>query len=465
VDGPAGFGKTTFLLELQKYYQASGWVCAYSKLPKKIRIDTRYIASLIIRQLDPAKKIEPDATIPALGAQIAACLLSHPINEKTTPILLKQAEHMGAALFIDNAEVLDDATVLSLSELIVGINKSLMVTGFYHKNNMFRFFLSGRDLRRKRNNVLRKILPYSGLSLSPFTFQYVEETVKKYVQKAESTLPDETSARIAAKLMYLCGGHPGLIAEILTELTESSFASASAWLEKQPDDEFTERSAAFGAVVENYAGDIPGLAPVINTLSVFRRFGPWLLRDLIQDGHISAWQDEHQLANELTNSYLLHREKEGYLEDSITQRLLNIQLRFSDNKTFQELCRRGMGFYRGRLSHPKTLHPVQWAVEYLYLCLQYAYYAEDKRGAELKVYFLDIIRECTTLLNKNWDDQGLCSDLFVALREDWELEFFTNYFLMQNDLYTDEHSKLLDVVEKNCRACNSGTCTNCAQVP
>ncbi len=441
IDAPAGYGKTAFVWELHKFYQGLGWVCVFCQLSKKNARNTLGVANLILEQLHAPAVTLPDAD---LGDEIAAKLLDQPVGGDPQ-VHAGQAEHKGIAIILDNAEVLDDKTFIGVSGLIGDINKSLITTGYYSRNNLTRFILSGRDLRRKRNDIIRKILAYKGLSLSPFKFEHVKETVRRYARHSKLPLPDTTIAQIAAKLMYVSGGHPGLIAEILGELTRSNFATARTWLNRDPDVEYRERSAAYNAIIENYAVDEPDLGPILDTLSVFRRFGPWLLKDLIKAGQIFTNVDEHDLVTRLTGTYLLHREN-GCLEDSITQRLLNIRMRCTDKPKFHRLCTLGRDFYHSRLSYPKTIHPVQWAVEYLCLGLQCAYFVENQRGADLKAAFLGLVAECRRLL-KTWEGQSLYVDFIQALRDDWELEFLTNYFLSKKDAYADEYAEILIQIE------------------
>jgi hypothetical protein len=430
IDGPAGYGKTTFLEEVQKGFQEEGWASVLVTVDRKKPPDTYALALQISAQLEQPLAINGDTRPQTLGAHLAASLLNQTIRRRGRRQTLSQIHHKGVLLLLDNLEALDDETYANLADLLTGINNGLRHSGFYETHhNKFYAFLAGWEIRR-RSNILssRGLYTYTGLTLSPYTLQYIQQTVQNYAHKSGNNLPDLTITQIAARLMYCNGGHPRLIAKTLQELTDAHFATTPIWLSKPLQDEYHDLAPEIEQVLDSYGRDIPDLIPLLETLSVFRRFDLWLIRRLTEQKLLN-WQDTpSQLQNKLTEAYLLKRES-GMLQDGITQRLFNIRLRYQQKKRYEEICRQGIQLYQRRFSEEKTAHPIEWAVEHLYLSILYAHDVEQKHGDELKKLICGTIQTNARTLAKEWEESDPISDFFTALNADWELEFLVNFFL------------------------------------
>lgn len=430
VDGPAGYGKTTFLAEVQKGFQAEGWACVSIAVGKKKPSNITDLALQIGAHLERPLTPNGDTCPQTLGALLAASLLNQTILIEDQRKPLSQIHHKGVLLLFDNLEILDSETFANLADLLTGINNGLRDSGFYETHhNKFFTLLAGREIRRRSNSLSnRGLYTYSGLTLSPYTLQYIQQTVQNYAQKSGTNLPDSVITQIAARLMYCNGGHPRLIAKTLQELTETHFTTTSIWLGRTLQDEYNNLAPEIEQVLDSYGQDIPDLIPLLETLSVFRRFDLWLIRRLTEQNLLDWQNSPSALQNKLTESYLLKRER-GMLQDGITQRLFNIRLRFQQYNRYQEICRQGILLYKKRFSQEKTAHPIEWAVEHLYLSILYAHDIEQKQGKALKKLICATIKSNARTLAKEWEESDPISDFFTALSADWELEFLVNFFL------------------------------------
>jgi hypothetical protein len=168
---------------------------------------------------------------------------------------------------------------------------------------------------------------------------------------------------------------------------------------------------------------------------VFRRFDLWLLESLI-DANLIQWSgDVMKLQRALRQTKLVNRNR-GFTHDGIVRRLLSNRLRLDEPERYSELCVFGVDAYRDYLALPNIRKPEQQAVEWLYLKLTYWQTLGHKGGKALLEFLKSAIDDIWGALASQWDIRESIQDLRELLREDWELEFFTNY-LVSEDAYSD----------------------------
>lgn len=440
IDAPAGYGKTEFLKEIrERYTKTEGWLCCYVELPREAPLQIRALAHEIIREFGGSENFREEIGARQIGRRIAAYLLNLCVgtNEK---ICLLSAQYSGIAVFVDNIESLEQETLSGLADLIGGVYEGLNGSGFFNRQNRLRFFLAGRDARRKASSILsERSVPTADMALSPYTFSVVQDTVRQYALKAGVIPPEENLRETSAQLMYLTGGHPGCIAAILQELAKGRFAEAPFVLKEEPE--------KFNGVVFSVLRDLESasdrreLIPILETLSVFRRYKPWMLRHLLDKRYIHWIRDEYELESALSETYLLEK-KEGFLQNDISRRLFAIRFRTMDPDRFRRLCSEGPTLYENYLHSPKPWHPETVVVEWLYQKLQYEYYVEGKRGENLRRVILEATRSALGMLETMWDSREIIPVFADILKEDWELQFMVNYFSSEEG-YSDEPYKEL----------------------
>lgn len=417
IDAPAGYGKTDFLRELERRYNELNWVTGYVTISRDASPNIQTLVRHLFAAIDALNQYDQQQDARTIGLQFAACLLCSNTARRVT--------FGGVTIFIDNIDVLSELSFEKLVEFIIGVYEGLSPSGFFLQQNRVRFFLAGRDARRKVARISK--LPFTELTLSPYEFSYVQETVRRYARKVNVLLQEPYIANVAACLMYLSGGHPGCIAGILGELAEGRFAKVGLILQAQPQSLLNRVDSILKDLFVEYDPDVLNLVPLIETLSVFRRFRTWLFEELVEKGYLEWKGDRYELQQALLSTFLLRRER-SFLQDSITQRLCAIRLRLNNPQKFEQLCREGVRIYKEKLSCSRN--PEQLAVEYVYLRLQHAYYVDKICGESLREVLASILQETITILVQAWEgDRSIVDDFIELCKQDWDLEFLVNYFL------------------------------------
>lgn len=441
VDAPVGYGKSKLLREICKYYTNEGWTCGYVEMSRADPPSLRKLGKDILESLGCPREALED-----VEDRIGYCIAGTLMNRDDTNPPLSQTQRKGIAIFLDNIEALGEEDLSGLAEVVEEIFKGLENSGFLKRQNTFLCFFSGRDARKRL-----KIRAFENLSrltekpLSPFCFDVVQETVRQYALEVDADPPN--IATTAAHLMYLTGGHPGCMAYILSEIAHDKFAQAPQVLE-DPLEEF--RKEVF-KVIKQLEVDVqevmeksedPDLVPILKTLSVFRKYRPWLLQWLKESGIIDWDKDEYQLEKALLDTYLLER-RPPFLQNEISRRLFSIHLRLKESDTFNDLCEESVSLFKKRLELSNLRSPEAVAVEWLYQKLQYEYYVNEKRGNDL----LEEIEQAATIaissLEEKWPRPDMVPDFIDALREDWELEFLVNYLTNRREYDNETYERLL----------------------
>jgi hypothetical protein len=458
VDAPAGYGKSRFIQKIKERYEDKsakwGWACCYIKIQRERPPDLVALGQQILvalGTLDQGSCNLQKLSAEGIGIKVADVLRQMTVQFGQRSVPICNTSHKGVAVFLDNVEVLDDQTFADLADIINGIYLGLKETDFFIRSNQLRVFLAGRDIRRRSNVFRSRGRSYKDFTLSPYTFQFVEDAVREYILKADLSL--ESSSRysdIAARFMYFNGGHPGCIAETLTQLRHQGIPMVRKLLRQE--DIYRAHSFQVLADLEKDNKDISKLLQILETLSVFRSFGPWLLEKLIDKGYIDWEGDIYQLSDKLMSTYLLHREK-AFIRDNITQRLFATRLRYHDPERFKDLCEVGTKVYWRRLCS-KHSYPEQLALEYLYQKLQYAYHVEGLSGEELIDYIQSTLDKVMKKMTEERDIRDVYPHFFQLLEEDWELEFLTNYYINDENYDRELYRKTLQDFEQELNITN-----------
>lgn len=429
LDAPAGYGKTELLRELERRFKEKHWVCAYSSgeedgtLPKLVAVLAQQL------ELDRDIALEQDAERLALN-------LSGELQKQRLEDITKE----GLVLLID----LEGKPCLPvmpelLGKFIPNIQDSLRTLEFFAtKHNRFRVVLAGRYLAGRRE-IPESAIPLEIRRLTPFSYEIVRDTAREYLVGHD----ENSIAQIAAHLMYLTGGHPGCIAQTLEMYREKRF----------PPDRFLKYfgkqiwEGIVRSVVENVRNGIQSsqLREVLDRLSVLRYMDYEVLGRLIEE------EEKHDLADKLTNTYLLDW-KIRLLRDDITRRLLAIRLRGElGAEVFSARCKKAQAVCADHLQDPTIQMPEMWAIEYLFQALQ-QHAATIQKPQERKVIrqtFLNVeIPKALRMLvtGRNWRVER--NALKQALKEDWEFRFTVNYYLREEQYSSAPYEEVLQRIEQ-----------------
>lgn len=435
VDAPAGFGKTVFLKELDRRHKKKGWISIFVEPPRTEVVDITFLANQVLSEFGAEERVKETDSTEYMGEKVARNILEVFKNKK---------KGLGVAIFIDNLEILGKHPKDEYSELVSfvdGVFNGLDDGGFFNNRNRLFIYLAGRYLRQQFPSKDSK---FWDLSLSTFNFKSVQDTVRQFALECGDILPEENVSRIAAYLMYATEGHPGCMAKILNDFANESFAVRSI-VNKSPD-EIQERivlpevKQIWDGISDNY------LISVLETLSVFRKYRYWLLDELIDADEIVFAEDAHSLARKLQRTYLLDW-KDGFLQDSISRRLLALRLRHRDREKFNRLCSLGVEIHQKRLLNSR--HMEELAIEQFYLEVQQDYYVNGLGGSELlekmKQRINDIMAEMKEASNS--DFPYIHSRFRENLKEDWELRFVCNYFMSEESYNAISYNELIQEVD------------------
>lgn len=460
IDAPVGYGKSELLREIHRRNvhgenrnNGRSRKSFLYTIPRDLDFNIVSLANELIKEIGCKIHIEDSEHAKKIGLRIAACILGMPIEDTKGQgqppkgKLFSEEYSSEINILIDNVDSLDEKTFGDLAELILGLRQEFETRGFFENQNRFRIFLAGRNVE-KRSSILRdNSLYFLPIPLSPFEFQYVEETVRNYTSMVRMPLKWKVTTGIAAHIMYLTGGHPGAMASILQDLTRNDYAGVPTCLEEKPnpyldivheyaDEIVKDHSRLISHFQEDIAKFLPesaNLLSIIETLSVFRQYGTWLLNELIERSQIQWTGRAFELKDILSKTRIISKpilEPSSFLRNDISGRLLSIRLReSSEGQTrFAELCQLGLTLFRNRILRPEG-EPVDiLALEWLYQELQHECHVEAIRGDPLKQRILsaaDDIMDFLVLGNSSLD---VVEGFTNSLKLDWEFGFQFNYF-------------------------------------
>jgi hypothetical protein len=418
ISAPSGYGKSKLLANIKRQFQYQGGVCFYVEVSRSYTI--KDIASSILQRPDSNGMRSPKE----YGFEVAHHLITSVNATKPESILL----------IIDGIEALEKETVGQfLHEFMPAANEGLQSVKY---NNKLRLILSGRYIEgwpRFYKNISQPI------TLSPFTFPVVQDTVKIFLTKKQIPFSEKQQQDFAAHLMYFTGGHPGCMIEILNDF-RVGYPIQDFFVGKKEQ----HYKNVLKKVIDGIRYHITDqLRDIISTLSVVRRFDPLFLRWFIEKGLITWSKSEYELENLLLQTYLVNREN-SFLKDDITRRLLAIHLRKTDLQYFIKVCEESISCYHVMLKDLKTYKSELVAIEILYQKLQLLVY----KGYDDKDQFFESLAETLHALVSEQDSWAVMDSFIEYLSDDWEFRFTLNY-LLRKEIYSDEYpfKELMERIE------------------
>ncbi len=409
ISAPKGYGKSRLFESVKAKLQENS-LCLHIRLSREQSYSVKDLAMLILQQID--EKISFQNEIKVITEEISGWIV--------TKLKIPQRN---VIFFIDEAEALTEMTANALfNELIPLIIQDLKKTAA-NQSIKVRLICTGRYISHWERNVSK--IPLKSLSLTPFAFPAVYETVEQY--DSHNRFHPNYKKDFAAHLMYFTGGHPGCMATILCQ---DFYYPVRRLVAKE--EEYYE--FVLLPVIEKVKEHIPeDLTPIFLTLSVVRRFNARFLRRCL-DRQLIVWaeNDEYRLENRLLKTFLISKTN-GFLYDDMSRRILAIHLRKTNLSHYLKVSQEAIAFYEAGLKDARSHNPVVLAIELLFQKLHYQVYAQqnEKQG------FLDYVPEVLHMLIQRYAQEVL--DAFIEqLQNDWEFKFLFNY-LLRDEQYDDEH--------------------------
>lgn len=428
IDAPAGYGKTALLEELQYRFKQQDWICAYISIQKYTTLPS--ITNALAHKLKLTLKQESESQP---FAQILAEAL---IEQRGDEFNLQKDGKKGLVLLIDinqkpwvSLKSTIDALFIDFVPQLEKILRRLAL--FQQAHNPFRVVFAGRYLAGKTPTSIPFRL--SALKLKNLDLDVVNEMAELYLPNQEQI------KQVAAHIMHYTAGHPGSMVLVLKLYEEKGKGYEPEQFFQHFADEIWENivwpeSDALRQDIDRK------LRRIFDDLSIFRYLDYNVLQELLKNISFSDYDDEFDLADALTKSYLMTWQGR-FLRDDITRRLLVLRfLREIGTKQFRLHCQRARKICVTQLQSASTQIPERWTIEYWFQSLQQ--YTEEvssqQRRCEIKEHFFN--HDLSTglqLLVKNRAPRVEHAALKRALETDWEFGFTVNYYLRDKQ-YSDQ---------------------------
>ena len=197
----------------------------------------------------------------------------------------------------------------------------------------------------------------------------------------------------------------------------------------------------------------PELKPVMDSLCIFRYADEFVLQKIFVRSKSPVFHDEFELWDKLAQTNIFEN-RNRYLKDDISRRLLVIRLRQTQPASYQKLAGEARTICEKHLQQPDLQLPEDWVIEYLYQSLQMVvdgYAMSDQVRATLKRQFTRDLKKALTLyfdrpsFEKGAQRRNGLRILISKMEEDdqWEFRFLVNYLQCGSDFTDAPFTQLL----------------------
>jgi hypothetical protein len=435
LNAPSGYGKTNLLLELKRRFEEKKWVCVYvcaDDYPSLLNLMEHLFKEIGHDEYSSLVQGNSKRLISSLGGLLKRRRLDGTITE-------------GVVFLIDLGKTPTSSLISEVVEQFIPHLYINLDTDEFFKStrNRFRVIVAGRYLASREEITSANRIPFHILHLSPFSYEVLLDLALSYLDHLDRDVVREISAHI----MHLSGGHPSCIGSLLRMYKENT---------PPPEEFFRDHAADINTAVQQEIDQVRNEVPhelrdVMDILSVCRRFNFDFLSQLIDRSLIQYDNDGYSLADQLKWAYLVAR-KDGFLQDSITRRLLSIRLRREKPAEFIKICRNIQKIYAAYLSNSRISRPEIIAIETLYQNLQLNYHllaadTVEGRSRLADDFFVELLRCLQDLVNGR-DAHEMIANFLESLQSDWEFQFTLNYFLRGSTYHDQPYKKLLKHVDE-----------------
>ncbi len=351
VSAPAGFGKSALLCEVADRFEKKNYDCAMVKANRHTSIYQ------LIDALSADLGLQADLSVqPAPIKMTPGELLISRWKKRYEEQIIAKEPLPGLVILVD----FDDIPAKSLTDVLTGrfINDCWDNLRDLQDPPHVLLILAGRALETLGlpNNP-------EPIMLTPFTYKAVKETAQLYLPRHKEI----DRAKAAAHVLYLTGGHPRCMAELLKQFGQHGLIADRYFAPEHCNHlwETVVRSA-----VDDFERELkeklPNLYQVVEALCIFR----YADYDILQ-AHCDTYcpqdcYDGEQLSDLLTQSYLFTGGT--YVSDGIGRQLVTIKLRYEHPDRLRALCTSAADMCLQQIR--EGTEPSMWALEYLFQRLQ-----------------------------------------------------------------------------------------------
>ena len=296
LDAPSGYGKSTLLGEVQKRFSEQKWCCGYLILDKPLELDE--LARALAEKMCISNFLSNSNNAQDAGFRLGRALRTPWDTSKEGIVLLFDFDKE-----FSNFELLEKL----LKQFIPQIEESLKsIAPFDQGDNRFRVIIAGRYLCSSYNRLSTQPLPIIPRLqyLAPFKYDVIQNSARLYLKNQRDRLTKE----IAHHILYITGGHPGCMAQVL-QVYEKSGMPPETFVNLQSDFIWKE---IVKPVVKAIADEFPTTLGVHKLMqkNVLRYMDYTALKNLAEILEIAAeWDtiefDEFHLSDILTGAALL----------------------------------------------------------------------------------------------------------------------------------------------------------------
>ena len=439
ISAPAGFGKSALLQEMVDRFADKNYDCALVKVNHHTSID------LLIDKLSTQLGLRPDRIVQSASIKMTPgeLLISRWIRRyEDRP--LAETPLTGLVILID----FDDIPTKSLTDDLAGPFINACWDNLKDLSNPPHVLLimAGRALETLDLPSNPEIMV-----LTLFTYKSVKEMTQLYFPRRRKA----DLAKAAAHVLYLTGGHPGCMAELLKQFGQQGLA-ADRYFTPESGNQLWNTVVRFA--VDDFERELkaklPNLYHVVEALCVFRYADDDILQAHCNAYHPQGHLDGEGLSDSLTQSYLFTR-RSIYISDGIGRQLVTIKLRYENPDHLRALCSSAADMCLQRIKD--GIEPQMWALEYLFQRLQAMTTMRLERAADrreaLLVYLhteIPLVVKAIYEIHPRWRD---FRDLILLIDEKltderspqygfWEFIFLFNY-LFRAEEYDNTPIKLL----------------------
>ncbi len=351
VSAPSGFGKSALLQEVSTRFFDKNYDCALVKVDRHTNIYQ------IVDKLSTQLGLQADVSEEYTPVRMAPGELFISRWKKRYKEMSIEKKHLpGLVILVD----FDDIPAKHLTDVFTG---SFIKDCWDNLKNLqdpphVFLIMAGRAIETLGlpNNP-------EPIVLTPFTYESVKETAQMYLPEQKKA----DVAKAASHVLYLTGGHPGCMAELLKQFDKQGLL---------PDRYFVpEQGNHLWDTVIRFAADdfereikekLPNLHHVVEALCVFRYVDYDILQKHCDIYKPQGCADGEQLADRLTQSYLFTGG--AYLSDGIGRQLVMLKLRYEHPDHLRTLCSSAADMCLQQIR--EGTGSSMWALEYLFQRLQ-----------------------------------------------------------------------------------------------
>jgi len=368
IDGPAGRGKTELIKEIYQRYKKASWDCALGTMSaprgetkEEIQIsrvsNRQLFISQLAKSLDIIKCMPNDEDFGNLGGQLFV------EYEKLRSINTSVSN--GLAFFIDWDDEIDQEELKEIIDnFVVRIRQKAKENGFFAADQRkLLFFITGRYLL-SYEAISRSNLKFQRISLLPFTYEDVRDALSNHLHEERNS---PKVRLLSADILYLSGGHPGLMAKIVSHYERVKHYSIPEFVAKYIKNTWAaDLDKTLKEITRGLFEDNLELLDISKEFCIYRYFNKSIAQNILARlGYKEGQKQEYKLS--LMKSHGLYQFEGSMYQDGLVSTLLSLSLSIENKQKFKDQCFNAKELCIKEMKDDYLHH--KWFLEYIYLSL------------------------------------------------------------------------------------------------